>query len=473
MKRVALFCALLLCALALVSCAPQTSARSDAAEAAPDAQTQPQQSALPFPVGQMYPLHWGNNAFTRSGCSDGQAYYELLPVCLRDDGFGGLERDWIILRTDFAGRTQAPLCSLPGCMHTDASCPAYLIPDSDRCYFSMELIEGQLYVQHCVYYIDSGAAASEQQPVVYLERVNLDGSGRERLAELPFGWIEGNFLLCDGAALYGQYIDSRASAAYSVRVDLATGEYTTFSLGLDDSEQLAGSLGNQFLILRSNEYGAFQAAYPDVMGDERGRVFAATDRAASPVSVLLLDPATGARTNLTEHFMGVTPSVYTMVQLPQGGFYSLLSYPDLQSQTLWQIDPLCGEHRALASFTPPLSYRSGSLDPFQLFSSGSDAVEPYLCVYYWDDGERYILIGVEDGVLHEIALSCARLDSGTRDALPLAQTDDGMWLVPVRQMEPQFSEQRYAYALASPETVFSGAGDVQPIQMWDAPQALG
>lgn len=472
MKRFALFCALLLCALALTCCAPQTDSLSAPSEETPGAQEQPLPDALPFPVGRMYPLSWGRDHFSRSGCSDLQAYYELMPVCLTDDGAGNLKRDWIILRTDFASRTQTPLCSRPGCIHTDASCPAYLCSDSSWDYYTMEIIEGQLYVQHRIYYLDGSASAAEQ-PVMWLERVNMDGSGRERVAGLPFGWTEGDFLLSDGAALYGQYLDGRDGTVRSVRVDLATGEYAMFSLGLDDCEQLSGSLEDQFLILRANEQGVFQALYPEVMESERWRVFSAKGGGVSPVSVILYDPATGMRTNLTERFPDASSSVYSMVQLPQGGFYSLLPGPNGQSQTVWQMDPLHGDNRVLADYTPPRAYPSGSLYPFRLFSAGSDAVEPYLCIADWDDGDRYTLIGVEDGVMHEIELPCARLDGGTNDALPLAQTGDGLWLVPIRQMEPQFSELRYAYALASPETVFSGEGDVQPVRMWDVPQALG
>ena len=63
--------------------------------------------------------------------------------------------------------------------------------------------------------------------------------------------------------------------------------------------------------------------------------------------------------------------------------------------------------------------------------------------------------------------------AGETAALPLARTNGGLWLVPVAAMEDPWGGMRRSYALAAPETVFAGSGELQYIRMWTPPDAMG
>ena len=62
---------------------------------------------------------------------------------------------------------------------------------------------------------------------------------------------------------------------------------------------------------------------------------------------------------------------------------------------------------------------------------------------------------------------------GETAALPLARTNGGLWLVPLAAMEDPWGGMRRSYALAAPETVFAGSGELQYIRMWTPPDAMG
>ena len=83
------------------------------------------------------------------------------------------------------------------------------------------------------------------------------------------------------------------------------------------------------------------------------------------------------------------------------------------------------------------------------------------------------LISVSDGGQHRIGLQYETSYGENEYSIPRAQTESGLWLVPTGRMDTVWGPSRYTYGLARPETVFSGEGEVLPVQMWNAPQALG
>ncbi|MBD5093121.1 MAG: hypothetical protein HDT26_02295 [Subdoligranulum sp.] len=472
MKRFVLRCTTLLCLaffLTLTACAPKEDPATD-----PPVQSLPAEdthTTLPFSVGRLYDIVWRSYS---PGVNDGKAFYEVEMTDVDTT-------DRRILRIDYETRAQTPLCSLPGCMHESADCPAFLGgTDQDR--FFLTVVEGQLYVLRVFW---SGVAgeysAALGQTSVWLEKVAMDGSGRQRLAELPASWVLDNggmtvFPVTDGAALYGQYFDTSDGSTHGVRVALQTGEVTSFSFGLDDVEALVGAWDGQFILRRSNQM-FLSASYPGVLTQEIGHLFESEFGGSSYGNNLVLyDPTAGTRTDLNAVYAQTGTSVipYSLI-IQQGKIYEtknddLSGYP-LLPQIVWQIDPATGAARILTEFALPTAGASRrTLYAHPIFPAGPDSEEPYLWGDYWQKQTEGFLLDVRDGSVLEIGL---RYRDGSLDTFPVAQTDNGLWLVPVDSVYLQGqtrSVSRTVYALAAPETVISGEGEVYPIQMWDLPE---
>lgn len=476
MKQFISWCAAVLgLALFLTACAPKQDPTPDA-----PVQSLPAEStrfALPFAVGRLYDLAWADVSF---GVNDGKAFYKLERIPDTENAADSQQEsyNYLITRIDYETLVQAPLCSLPDCMHQTPDCPAF-VGGTYWESFSLAVIEGQLYVLHN---FDEGVAGEYGNPAimdqmtVWLDRAATDGSGRRRVAALSAGWVldPNGFPVTDGDALYGQYADLSNYFVRGVRVALETGETTTFSFGLDDSEQLLGAWNGQFILLRSDDT-LLQTAYPGVMTPERNDVFRSAFGAYYARSLLLYDPATGTRTDLSDALMQAglfTIPYYTFIQ--QGKFYYINSYADAP-QTVWQIGLTDGTVRVLTEFPPPATAWY-SLHALRLFPAGSDHMEPYVQGSYWLYRDERFLLDIRDGSVLEIGLRYTPYYNAddTIPSNPIAQTDSGLWLVPVDYRLDPWGNDRIAYALAAPETVITGAGDVYPIQMWSYPdEALG
>lgn len=480
MKRyLALFCAALLCAAFLTACAQDGGSVPDAPDPSSGAPyTSGTQSALPFPVGTLHILSWNSSEGGFFGCSSGMAYYELAQANVFVDASGNQWEDWLILCTDFKTSVQAPLCSVPGCAHADTSCPAYLRSRGGLENFYIGIVNEQLYVLHDFWFELAERSDAGNQPTVWLEAVAMDGSGRTRLAELPPGWrLSEPFLLTDGTALYGQYGDYSDMSTHGIRVDLESGDYTSFSFGLDDSEDLIGALGNRFVLSRLNTVLP-ELAYPDIVASqERFRLssFGYSPSALFIRELVLLDPATGTRSNLNEILQPLAgaPEAFDGF-FQQEKFYSITGESDGTPQTLWQSDFAKNECRILAQRDPEQDDGWWSVQGLTLFPASYGIEEPYVVVSYWvDNTQQRFLLDVRSGAIRPIALRYRQAYSGTAPVIPLAQTSDVMWLVQTREMPTDWGRYRFSYALATPETVFSGEGDLYPIQMWTPETPLG
>lgn len=480
----ALFCAVLLCAV-LTACA-QSDGAASAAPTGPEPPSGTENNsaapgALPFPVGTLRTVSWASNEGGFYGCSSGTAYYGFVQANVSEDASGNRWEDWLIMRTDFETRVQTPLCSVPGCTHKDDSCPAFLRSRSSMEEFLVGIVNGRLYVLHNYWWELIGRSnADTGKPIVWLEEAALDGSGRTRLMELPPEWhLSDEFSLTDGTALYGQYLDWSDSSRHGIRVELGSGEYTTFSFGLDDDEELIGALDNQFILSRSNEMFP-TLAYPDVIASqERYNIPNYFSYVRLTREMVLLDPATGTRRELTESLM---PSIddFTMYAslftafFQQQKYYSITGDAVSQPQIVLQSDPATGESRLLAQNEHHQDQGFWSIQGLQLFPSDSDAEEPYIYGSYWEDGNNQgFLLDVHDGAMLPIALRYQNAYSGTSPVIPLAQTDDGLWLVQTEEVPTAWGRYRFFYALAAPETVISGEGEVYPIGMWVSETPLG
>lgn len=459
-------------AFMLASCAAQDVPASDAPSGtAPAAAAST--AALPFPVGRLSAAEWHGAIDDAMGCNDGEAYYELAQASVNVDGTGSWNTDWMILRTDYATLVQSPLCSLPGCAHGDASCPAYVHTESTDAELYLTGIGGRLYLLQNPWERTIEYGTGKETVNVWVERVSVDGTGRERLTDLPGDWVLSEpFPVTDGAALYGQYIDGQDLSFHGVRVDLETGEYTTFRLGLDACERIIGAADGRFVLKRMDRAIPY-AAYPNVMEMERQNLLQSTTGSGEPSSLILFDPATGARTDqaalLAQCGLGNVPYI-TFVE--QEKLYYMEA--DFQTeQRVWQLDLARGTCRLLASFAPPETTGWRMLEKITLFPQGSGLPEPYIQGSYWDEGTTDFLIDVRDGSTREIGLRGNSRFEGSYSAAPRAQTNEGLWLVPIGELDTTWGRIRCSYGVAEPETVFTGAGEVRPVQMWTPPQALG
>lgn len=474
MKRLAALCAALLgTALFLTACMPRGSGAPD--EPSQTSRAEGTRSVLPFTVGRLYDLSWADHYSSWSGCSDGKAFYSLEQLSMTEDPSGALEKTWLILRIDYDTRTQAPLCSLPGCAHESTDCPAFLCGTAGNDRFNLTVVEGQLYVLHIFQDRSSEEYGLTAYPTsVWLDRAAMDGSGRERLAELPAGWgIDEGFPVTDGAALYGQYVDLSDSSVHGIRVALDTGEITSFSFGLDDREELMGAWGGQFILRRSDE-AILQSAYPTVGTPERMMgIFPDSFGSYNAGTLVLYDPNAGTRTDLkdmlTQAGLSNVP-YYAFIQ--QGKFYYITTDDFLLPQYVWQLDLTNGTVRVLAEFSAPSLSGWSSLKALQLFPAGTDTLEPYLMNVCWGGRERVFLLDVRDGSTQEVGL---RYENAYEDLCmyPVAQTESGLWLVPAGYEESEGHE-HYSFALAEPETVITGEGELYPIhQMYPLSGAPG
>lgn len=478
MKRYfAFFCAALLCIAFLTACAQD----GDAVPVAPEPPSGTEnlsaaQGTLPFPVGTLYAPSWSHSESSLYGCSSGTAYYELEQANVFVDAAGDQWEELLILRTDFATRVQAPLCSVPGCAHTDTGCPAYLRARSDRSTFYLGIVNGQLYVLHTYWREIESPRSAGEKPAAWLEAAAMDGSGRTPLTELPPEWrIPGPFLLTDGTALYGQFVDTSDSSIHGIRIELESGDYTSFSFGLDSGEELVGALGNQFLLSRSN-HAIAEIAYPDIISSaERFYLTDQTAFAQLMNEFVLLNPAAGTRSRLSEALLPLAqgPSPYILFYQQQK-YYFVTADTSVLTQRLWQCDFAKNECHILAQRVSDPDGGWWTIGSLTLFPSDSGIEEPYLQGSYWDgDTEQGFLLDVHDGAVYPTALRYRQAYYGTSPVVPLAQTDDGLWLVQTAEMPDSWGRYRFSYALAAPETVFSGEGELYPIQMWMPETPLG
>jgi len=469
MKRIFALCLVL---ALLAGCAPAPSAPSSGAPAS--SQTVQEPPAPAFAVGALDTVQWSGYG---TGSNGGDAYYELAVLAENAAGPDGLTRRVsMLLRTDYATLTQAPLCSVPGCGHSDAACPAYIEGNN----VAAAAIGGNVYLMGSVngtWFLQNTASPAA---VAYIDVVDASGFRRKRVMEFPQGWevYSDSFSYTDGGALYGSYYDHSENVSGGVRVDLATGEYTVFETGGDS---MLGVSGSGFL-MRHYEYPLDVGVYPGVAIGEAEQV-----RSQQMDEWLVqYDLAAGTRTRLGSPQMdwygeydgyGYLGGMYVR----DGKLYQMFIQEDdgdASLKTLLERDVFNGTQRTLASFRPSASVPWLDFGLQDILPACCGEQEPYLWAgAFSTSGAGYVpayLIDVRDGQLREVLLRAEEpYTGGETAALPLARTNGGLWLVPVAAMEDPWGGMRRSYALAAPETVFAGSGELQYIRMWTPPDAMG
>ena len=73
--------------------------------------------------------------------------------------------------------TQAPLCSVPGCGHSDAACPAYIEGNN----IAVAAIGGNVYLMGSVYGTWFVQNAASSAAAAYIDVVDASGARRKRV----------------------------------------------------------------------------------------------------------------------------------------------------------------------------------------------------------------------------------------------------------------------------------------------------
>ena len=179
--------ALALSALMLTACAAEPAAGiTPAAESAAPAVTTQESPAAAVASGKpLYILNSGGTA-KQFSMTDTAAY---LPVKFGDT--------LLATKIDFATAQQQVLCSIDGCAHTDASCPAFMAANDDA--LSQYYTGGLVAAGDRLYWFINGGAS----PVnVRVDVSALDGSNRHTIVENGSIFQLDSMCFTDGDALY-------------------------------------------------------------------------------------------------------------------------------------------------------------------------------------------------------------------------------------------------------------------------------
>ena len=179
--------AMALAALILTACAAEPAAGiTPAAESAAPAVTTQEPPAAAVASGKpLYILNSGGTA-KQFSMTDTAAY---LPVKFGDT--------LLATKIDFATAQQQVLCSIDGCAHTDASCPAFMAANDDA--LSQYYTGGLVAAGDRLYWFINGGAS----PVnVRVDVSALDGSNRHTIVENGSIFQLDSMCFTDGDALY-------------------------------------------------------------------------------------------------------------------------------------------------------------------------------------------------------------------------------------------------------------------------------
>lgn len=283
-----------LAALLLTACASAT-------DATPLTTPTPEPTATATPTPAAGDFAWLNRL--ESSFNSGDAYYEMVYR-----NHGGL-----LLKTDYATAAQTVVCTVLGCTHDSADCPAWF-PGRYR-YYCPFVADGAVYVLNASFFhtdqtweeyreeyltpqLDSTDLTPEEleahyyglwqqqsaAPQVY--RLTDDG---KTCIDLPAECVDYVFDFCDDAALYGvKTSGTNGQNTKAVRVDLTTGELQ--SVPLEPTEYFVTCYDGALLTVRY----VTDAPLPDDFEQFRAAVQSAT------VEFDRYDPRTGERRKLIE-----------------------------------------------------------------------------------------------------------------------------------------------------------------------------
>ncbi len=180
MKKLFCLCLLPVLCFALVACASPARTSDGSAEVGSDSA-----SDINSENASESELVIAKNYLTRSvlqyGTGTDQGFYDLMfwPDEINDE-----ESIWMhscnILYTDYATRTKAFLCSVPGCLHNDESCTSYVRFPAGLLLFT-NASRDRLF---CLASGNADATVSSEEELGRIYEMNMDGSDRREALRL-------------------------------------------------------------------------------------------------------------------------------------------------------------------------------------------------------------------------------------------------------------------------------------------------
>ena len=473
MKR--LYCAALALLLAgsLAACggrdesAPSATAAPQPAETAETASTE-ETAALPAVAGELYPILPADD--THMWFNTGTRGYQMKWE--NDHG--------LVMVIDYAAAEQRVLCSVPGCAHDSESCPAYFPGVRQNCQLFVAGDEVYLYkrwegenlpdtweeYEQSMQLTQSQDAEEERafQRAYYEQAVKpaglmvvaADGSAK-RYVELSQNLGVDSWLRwCDGAALYGYNSGAPGSGGQKLyRVSLVDG--TVSALPLRDGEWPSGALGRKLIVER------FVTKVPLPNSAENYEAYDAVTKNGY-FYFYLVDPATGERRKL-----GADPSCsYDSMFLGQAGGWLYFNITE-------ERDPQWGVVRAVPRAYDPQTGQWKELGGPEMRTLGVEICAlpgtaawegRWVWIYGFDDNgssEGMWVLDRQTGEQYEVAQKVEMASAVDQRMAPAAVTDDGRFLIPVREQEPYTQE--YDYALIDAEAFLQGSTDYTPVTM--------
>lgn len=405
-----------------------------------------------FATQEMHDISWQ----TLWPVSTPEAAYELAACGQHyDEETQAIVYECLILKTDYAARTQKPLCGIDGCQHTDERCPAYVL--NPRHAIQLGIIDGRV----CL--LNPYADTVPETNCPWLEAADPAGMGRKRLCTFP-GARQLSLTASDGQAAYGQ-----TDGKNGVRIDMNTGALTPFSIqsGGDFQADLLGAAGkglvlnvltaslNLSICPSAGKSEAFSSVWNGGLAQEGRTVYYDTSTGLRRV----LPPSEMKNRALSGGFsLGMWKGKWFFVERGE------------KTWTLWEEDIPSAAPRELHTFSgsdPNLSYHT--LLP--AMAAGQDSCLK-LCAYDRSGKTETTLVNLGTKEVFSCAWHVQGSDTYSFDG-PLAQTSDGRWLVAVREMDGTEDSPRYTYALIDTQTLKTGVGEPEQIEPWLPEPALG
>ena len=476
MKRLYGAAMTLILAVSMTACggesipAPSVTAQTPE-KAAPAAE--PAETTLPVVAGELYPI-------LPSDDSD---------HVLFNTGDRGYQIQWkndhgLVTVIDYAAAEQQVLCSVPGCAHDSESCPAYFSGVRQNCQLFVAGDEVYLYKRWEGEYVpdtweeyeqshdlsqmarDMGAELEEERAFqrAYYEQavapaglmaVAADGSAK-RYVELSQNLgVDSWMRWCDGVALYGYNDGAPGSGGMKgYRVALEDGSVTEFAL--NRGEWPCGAMGRKLIVNR------FLTEVPLPDATENFEAYDAVTQNGY-YEFDLLDPATGEYSKL----VGDPSFIFDGMFLGQAGGWLYFNMVERDEQgNLLRV-----AQRAYAPQTDRWQELGG---PEMIIMDGNVYALPDTAA--WEGRWIWMQGPAADGSIGQMWV----VDRQTEQRYAITQkvdaaaevfqlmfaaalTDDGRFLIPVREQEPYTN--RYDYALIGAEAFLQGSTDYTPVKM--------
>ncbi len=469
------YCMMLALALAasLAACggqgesAPSATATPQPAEMAETTSTE-ETAALPAVAGELYPILPADD--THMWFNTGTRGYQMKWE--NDHG--------LVMVIDYDTAEQRVLCSVPGCTHDAEPCPAYFPGVRQNCQLFVAGEEVYLYKRWEGEYLPDTWEEYEQsmqlpqgtQPQdaeeemafrrAYYEQavkpaglmiVAADGSAK-RYVELSQNLGVDSWLRwCDGAALYGYNSDAPGSGGQKLyRVSLADG--TVSALPLRDGEWPSGALGRKLIVEQ------FVTKVPLPNSAENYEAYDAV-RQNGYYELDLLDPATGERSKLVADPAYSFDSMF----LGQAGgwlYFRITEERDPQWGVVRAIprayDPQTGQWKELGG--PEMR-----ISDVEIYALPGTAAWEGRWVWIHGNSEQMWVLDRQTGEQHAVTQKVEKASAVDQRMAAAAVTDDGRFLIPIREREPYTDV--YDYALIDADAFLQGSTDytlVTPVE---------